>query len=331
MPDRRGEKFPNNRNHQISPQVDFPGANTHQFYPYIMNIFLTGASGRVGSHIIPHLVSRGHTVTGLVRSPQAAKKIEALGATAVIGDIADRELLKKHARESDGVVHCALNHKTNNLDAEHRDERVILDLLADELEGSGKALVLSSGSGTVRPGQDEHSPSDSSVLTRAKTEQAVLAYKDRGIRSIVVRLAMNTHSADEIHMFEALLLRTGKQTGFLPYLEGVHWSACHADDAGLLYVLALETAKPGTVVHAVQEFPELKEIVEVLGRKTNTNVKPITKDQIHELNLGMVGIFLQLHQDFSTTWTRQTFGWEPKGQLLIDELNEASSAYFQAA
>ncbi|CED83508.1 Flavonol reductase/cinnamoyl-CoA reductase [Phaffia rhodozyma] len=257
-----------------------------------MKVFITGASGRLGSRIIPHLISRGHTVAGLVRSTEKAKKIEALGATALIGTTADQGLLRKGANENDAVIHCAMDHKDADLGSQMKGEREALDFFADVLEGSGKVLISANGTVAVQPGSDEHSQS-APIGPRAETEKAVLA-----------------------------------NAGFIPYVEGLNWSACNADDAALLFVLALETAEPGTIVHAVQEFPQLKAIAQVLGEKTKMDTKAITKEQAKDF--GFFGILLQAHQDFSTSWTKKTFGWQPKGQLLLDEMKHADASFFKA-
>ncbi|CED85339.1 Flavonol reductase/cinnamoyl-CoA reductase [Phaffia rhodozyma] len=296
-----------------------------------MKVFITGASGRMGTHIIPHLITRGHTVTGLVRSPESAKKIEALGATAVMGTLSDKDLLVKEAKNSDGVIHCAMNHKTNDMMASYQEEKEILDLFADSLEGTNKPIIMSSATGFLDLGSDETSVASNELTPRAATETSFLGYKTRGIRPIAVRLAINTHSPDEIHLFEAMLIGTGRKTGSIPYIRDIRWSTCNAEDAGLLYVLALEKAEPGTAVHALQDTVEVKVIAEALAKRLGLKTKEVTKDQVNEMNLGWLGSLLQMDQDVSTIWTRKTFGWEPKGQRLLDELDSSDDAYFGIA
>ena len=280
-----------------------------------------------GKHIIPHLLARGHSVTGLVRSSASATLIKSLGPSvvAVIGDVSDHELLITHAKANDAVIHCAFDHRSD-IEAQAQVEQKVLQLFGDALEGSNKVLIMSTGTAFLKPGSDESSTATESKMTRSKIEGIVLGFKDRGIRAISMRLAMNTHSPDLMHPFLGLLIGAADKFGFIPYLPKRHWSACNADDAGLLYVLAMESAEPGKALHGVQEILPLKVIAEALGKKVGKPVGEVPQDQLG--SLGFFGFLLTVNQDFSTKWTRETFGWEPKGQKLLDEIAAAPADYF---
>lgn len=293
-----------------------------------MKVFITGSSGRIGTHTIPHLVARGHTVTGLVRSQASAEKIQAFGpsVTPLIGTLTDRDLLTSNAKSHDAVIHCPMDHGSGDQAAAAQQERDTVLLFGDALEGTNKVFIMSSGTGFLTPGSDEKAMSRPEAGTRSGTENATLGFKDRGIRSIAVRLAVNTHNAEHMHPFLGLLIGAADKLGYIPYIGDNRWSACPADDAGLLYALALEKAEPGTAVHAVQEFIKVKDLAEALGRKTGKKAGEVDKSRMGEL--GWLSFLLQLDQDVKTEWTRETFGWEPKGQRLLDEIEKADEEYF---
>ncbi|ORY24893.1 hypothetical protein BCR39DRAFT_545747 [Naematelia encephala] len=299
-----------------------------------MKVFLTGASGRLGTHIIPHLVARGHTVTGLVRSQASANVIKALGSstaiTPLVGSLEDTDLLISNAKSHDAVIHCAMDHKSGG-DIGAKQEQATIKLFGDALEGSGKALLMSSGTGLVPKGSDETARSTPGQMLRPDTEVITLGLKDKNIRSIVVRLAMNTHDIANIHIFEGMLLGAAAEDklGYIPYIGDNVWSACHADDAGLLYVLAMEKAEPGTVVHAVAEFVKVKDIAEALAKRTGFKTGEASKDKDKFASLGWLGMLLQWDNEVKTQWTKETFGWEPKGQGLLEEFTDAPDSYFK--
>lgn len=294
-----------------------------------MKVFITGSSGRVGTHIIPHLVARGHTVTALVRSSKSSEIVGAFGpsVTPLIGDITDRDLLFSNAKSHDAVIHCAMDH-SNMATAPQLDRDTVL-LFGDALENTNKVFIMSSGTGFFgsAPAEEHELPPAESNL-RAGTDVATVNFKDRGIRSIAFRLAMNTHNIELMHPFFGMLIGAADKLGYIPYIGDNHWSACHSSDAGLLYVLAMESAKPGTAVHAVQEFVKVKDIAEALGKRTGLRTGEVEKEKLGEL--GWLGLLLQWDQKVSTKWTKETFDWEPKGQSLLEELRTAPDEYFKA-
>ena len=291
-----------------------------------MKVFITGAGGRMGTHIIPHAIARGHTVTGLVRSDASAKTISALGATPLRGSLSDTDLLVKAAKEHDAVIHCAMDHTAADMEAASQQEYDTMKLFGETLEGSNKALIMSSGTGFLGPGSDEKSPAIAQVGTRAQTETMTLGFK--GVRGIALRLAMNTHDMHKMHGFLGMLIQASDKLGFLPYSGETRWSACPSDDAGLLYVLAMESAPAGTAVHALQEVNKVKDVCKALSKRTGKKVGEATPDQVKDL--GWLSRLLFMDQDVSSTWTRETFKWNPKGQTLLDEIATAPKEYFES-
>lgn len=293
-----------------------------------MKVFVTGSSGRLGTHIIPHLLAGGHTITGLVRSEKSAETIKALGSgvTPLIGTLSDTSLLVDAAKSHDAVIHCAMDHGSGDMKAAQQQEFDTIKLFGDALANTDKTFIMSSAAGFVPAGGDETS-TPISMNPRGKNETATIELKDRGVRSIAVRLAMNTHDAKKMHPFLGMLLNAEKTLGYIPYLGETRWSACHSDDAGLLYVLALEKAQAGTAVHAVEEFVKVRDIAEALARRTGLKAAEVDRSRLGEI--GWLSILLQMNQDLKTEWTRETFGWEPKGQRLLDEIEAAPEAYFK--
>lgn len=293
-----------------------------------MKVFVTGASGHVGSQVVIQLIARGHTVSGLARSQSSADKIAALGATPVLGDLTDRDLLTANAKSHDAVVHTALDH-AGDFEAASVLERETLDLFADALEGTHKPLLMSSGMAFLPPGSDETTPS-APGQRRADTQIAVQAYTSRGINPITVRLAMNTHSPDSMHLFFKLMLDAEKKLGYIPYYANSVWSGCAASDAGLLYVLAMEKGE-AAVVHAAAEFVPVKEIAEALAEKRGKKAREAKPEDLKGRVVGWLPMLLGIKQDVSCKWTEETYDWHPKGQSVIEEIRAGDKAYFGGA
>ncbi|KAK8843923.1 hypothetical protein IAR55_006715 [Kwoniella newhampshirensis] len=294
-----------------------------------MKVFVTGSAGRIGSHIIPHLLARGHTVTGLVRSEASASFIKTFGpgVTPLFGDMSNKELMISTAKSHDAILHCAMEHNKPMPEASAQ-ERQVVQMFGDALQGSNKPFLMSSGTAFLKPGEDEFAKVDAEKMYRAGTDVIVREeFTKKGVRGISVRLAMNTHDMDKMHPFLGLLLKASDTLGYVPYYGENAWSACPSEDAGLLYVLAMESAEPGAAVHALQETVKVKDIAEALAKRTGKKAGEVEKEKLGEL--GFVGNLLQWDATgMSSEWTRKTFGWEPKGQRLLEEFAEAPEEYF---
>jgi nucleoside-diphosphate-sugar epimerase len=300
-----------------------------------MRVFVTGASGHLGSAIVPELIAAGHDVTGLARSDAAAAAVTALGATARRGDLADLDRIAKTAADCDGVIHLAFNHeqaRSGDFAAATATDREVLAAIGDALAGTGKPLVAASGTLTVanlgRPGteQDEGTPGG-----RNDNERAVIALAGRGVRSSAVRIPPITHSTLDRHGFARTLIAIARRTGVAGYpADGANrWPAGHTLDVGHLFRLAFEQAPAGTRWHAAgDEGIPLREIARSIGDHLGIPAASIPAGQM-SAHFGFLAMALALDNPVSTAVTRRTLGWEPAHRDLLADFDEGD--YFTTA
>ncbi|WWD20931.1 hypothetical protein CI109_105409 [Kwoniella shandongensis] len=299
----------------------------------MVNVFLTGANGRIGSHVTRQLVSRGHTVTGLVRTNEGASFVKSFvnnhaNLTPLIGDLSDHDLLVSNAKSHDAFIHCAMEHKANPLDAATH-EREIVNLIGDALAGSNKSFIISGVTAPIGAPGDESTEPTTGKMLRALTDIDVRALKNKGVRSATIRLATITHDSGSIHPFLGTLISAADKLGYIPYVGDNYWGTGHSDDAALLFALVLEKGEAGIAAHEVAEKVKVKDIAEALAKKTGRKAGDIPLEKLGEL--GFVGGILANNQThLSAEWTKKTFGWEPKGQGLLEEIDAAPKEYFGA-
>jgi nucleoside-diphosphate-sugar epimerase len=286
-----------------------------------MKVFVTGASGHVGSALVPELLNAGHTVVGLARSDASAAKLEARGAAVQRGDLDDLDGLRKGAAEADAVIHLAFKHEEmfagDYAGASSADLLVVRTFL-DELAGTGKALVGTGGtlsySGLGRTvTEDERVPDDHS---RGTARNLVIDAKE--VRGSVVVLPPTVHSALDTAGFIPLLVKTARATGISGYPgDGANrWSAAHTLDAARLYRLAVENAPAGSVLHAVaEEAVTLREIAEVIGRKLSLPVQSVPAE-----HFGPLANMVARDAPTSGARTKALLGWEPTEPGLLEDL-----------
>lgn len=299
-----------------------------------MKVFVTGASGHIGSAVVPELLESGHQVVGLARSDASAAALEAAGAEVRRGDLDDLEVLAEAASQADGVIHLAFKHDlvyngamSNAVDA----DAAALRALADALEGTGKPLVGTSGTlllGRIglngRPGTEDDIVPTAEGSARTNNENYVISLADRGIRSSVVRLPPLVHSTLDKHGFGPALIAIARARGFAGYPgDGTnHWSAGHTLDAARLYRLALEKAPAGARLHADgEEGVQFKEIATTIGEMLGVPVKSVPLDQL-ESYFGFLSAFIALDARVSNAKTQALLGWTPVGPTLIEDLKE---------
>lgn len=299
-----------------------------------MKVFVTGASGHIGSAVVPELLESGHQVVGLARSDASAAALEAAGAEVRRGDLDDLEVLAEAASQADGVIHLAFKHDlvyngamSNAVDA----DAAALRALADALEGTGKPLVGTSGTlllGRIRlngrPGTEDDIVPTAEGSARTNNENYVISLADRGIRSSVVRLPPLVHSTLDKHGFGPALIAIARASGFAGYPgDGTnHWSAGHTLDAARLYRLALEKAPAGARLHADgEEGVRFKEIATTIGEMLGVPVKSVPLDQL-ESYFGFLSAFIALDARVSNAKTQALLGWTPVGPTLIEDLKE---------
>ncbi|NKQ56942.1 SDR family oxidoreductase [Amycolatopsis sp. K13G38] len=290
-----------------------------------MKVFVTGASGGIGSLLVPELISAGHEVLGLARSDASAKKVTDAGASVLRGDLTDPETLRAGAAEADAVIHVAFNHSPD-IAQSVADEATAVETFGAALEGTGKALLIASGTPIV-PGRlatEDDSPvaddpmAKSPLGRRGLTAQYTLALAGKDVRSVVVRLPRSVHSRGHRYGFASGLIATARRTGVSAYIgDGTQrWPAVHHLDAVRLFRLALEQAGPGTVVHAVaDEGDPMRDLAEVIGRELG-----LPTDSVPAEHFGPVGAVYALDQPASAELTRKKFGWLPTHPSLLEDL-----------
>jgi len=287
-----------------------------------MRVFVTGASGWIGSAVVPELLGAGHTVVGLARSDASAATIEAAGAEVLRGTLDDLDVLRKGAETADGVVHLAFIHDFSDYQRSVETDLRAVQTLGAALEGSGRPFVNTSGLAGMsfgRPSTERDPVGD--VSPRAASERTALGFAEQGVRSSVVRLAPTVHGEGDSG-FIATLAGIARDKGVSGYIgDGANrWPAVHRLDAARLFRLALEQAPADSVLHgAGEEGIPVREIAEVLGRKLDLPVVAVAPEQADE-HFGWLGRFLAADIPASSTLTQELLGWRPTGPGLLDDL-----------
>jgi nucleoside-diphosphate-sugar epimerase len=295
-----------------------------------MRVFVTGASGWIGSATVAELLASGHRVVGLARSDAAAAAIAALGAEVHRGSLDDLDSVRAGAAASDGVVHLGYNHDFARMDQAAATDRRALEAIGMVLEGTGRPLVAASGTLGLAPGRvaTEHDAADPSLHPRIAASQAVLALADRGVRSSLVRFAPTVHGPGD-HGFIARLVAIAREKGVSGYIgDGSNrWPAVHRLDAGRLVCLAVVDAPAGSVLHAIgEQGVPTREIAEAIGGGLDLPAVSVPAEQATE-HFGWIGRFFGTDSRAASDVTRTLMGWEPTHQGLIADLNEGH--YFQ--
>ena len=295
-----------------------------------MRIFLTGATGFVGSAVVTELMNAGHQVLGLARSDKGAESLAAAGAEVLRGSLEDLDSLRSGAANSDGVIHTAFIHDFSNYaPAAETDQRAI-ETLGAALAGTGRPLVVTSGTllvqrkGSLATEKDEPVPN-----FPRKSETAGLALASQGVRVSIVRLPPSVHG-DGDHGFVPRLFAVAREKGVSAYVgDGLnHWPAVHRLDAARLYRLAIEKGPACSRYHGVADQGVLfRDIARVIGRHLNVPLVSKSKEEAAE-HFGWISHFASIDCPASSTQTREQLGWRPTHPSLIADIDRA--AYFEA-
>uniref|UniRef100_A0AAU3GTS1 SDR family oxidoreductase n=1 Tax=Streptomyces sp. NBC_01401 TaxID=2903854 RepID=A0AAU3GTS1_9ACTN len=296
-----------------------------------MRIFVTGASGWIGSAVVPELIDAGHQVVGLARSDSSAAALTEAGADVVRGTVDDLDVLRDAAAASDGVIHLAFKHDlafTGDFQGAAEADRRAVDTFGDALAGTGRPFVLASGVAGLAPGRvaterDVPTIDGSPASMRGATAQAVIAMASRGIRSSVVRLSPTCHGEGD-NGFMAALVATARTQGTSGYVgDGANrWPAVHRLDAARLFRLAAEKAPAGSVLHGVaEEGVALRDIAEVIGRRLGIPVASVPPADAAE-HFSWLSAFVGLDAPASHTLTGELLDWRPTGPGLLEDLEK---------
>lgn len=284
-----------------------------------MHIFITGATGWVGSAIVSDLLVAGHQVTGLARSAAKAAPLAAAGAKIVTGSLDDFDTLRSVAAGADAVIHTAFNHDFSKFLENCEQDRRVIEALGSALEGSDKPLLVTSGlSGMVRGATESDIPNPAAPR---KSEAAARALAERGVRAATVRLAPSVHGIGD-HGFVPILVRLAREKGVSAYpgLGQNCWAGVYRDDAARVYRLALENGVTEPVYHAVaDEAVPFKAIAEVIGRQLGLPVEARERE-----HFGWFANMAAGDMAVSSARTQKLLGWVPKGPPLLTDLDQAS-------
>lgn len=291
-----------------------------------MRVFVTGAAGFIGRSVVQELLENGHQVVGLARSDANVETLTKLGAEIHRGDLENHESLKAGARAADGVIHLAFIHDFQNFANGIRVDREAIEAIGEALAGTGKPLVIASGTLGISPGQvatEDTFPSLSHPM-HARYLAAQVVYdlsKDKQVRGSVIRLSPIVHGKEDWG-FCATFIGGARKSGVAAYVGdgSARWPSVHKEDAAVLFRLALESGPPGSTYHAVaEEGIPLKDIFTKIGEQLKLPVEGKTPEEASQ-SLGMLANFATLDTPTSSKKTQEELGWKPSQNTLLEDM-----------
>jgi nucleoside-diphosphate-sugar epimerase len=289
-----------------------------------MRIFVTGATGFIGSALVPELIQAGHHVLGLTRSEAGAGALQAAGAEVQHGNLEDLDSLRQGAAKSDGVIHLAFNHDFSQFQKNCENDRKAITAIGEVLLGSERPFLVSSGTAMVN-GVDGKPATEDRVAEswnpRSASEAATKELTARGVNTSVVRLPQVHDTRKQGLVTYAVAVAREKNKSAYIGDGSNRWPAAHISDVARLYRLVLEKAEPGAIYHAVdEEGVPMKAIAEALGRGLKVPVVSLAPEEV-EAHFGWLGLFAAHDLPASSALTRQKLGWVPTGPALIADLD----------
>jgi nucleoside-diphosphate-sugar epimerase len=290
-----------------------------------MKVFVTGATGFIGSAIVEKLINAGHQVLGLARSDAAAESLAGTGAEVHRGSLDDLDSLRRGAAGADGVIHTAFIHDFTNYARAAEADRRAIETLGGALAGSDRPFIVTSGTLLVQRQGTLATENDPPVTTfPRKSEETALALASRGVRTSVVRLPPSVHGEGD-HGFVPRLIAIAREKGVSAYPgDGLnHWPAVHRLDAAHLYRLALEKGSAGARYHGVaDEGIPVRDIAGIIGRRLNLPVVSKSQDEAAD-HFGWIAHFFGIDCPASSAQTQERLGWRPVHSALIPDLDQA--------
>jgi len=298
-----------------------------------MRVFVTGATGFIGSAIVQELIHSGHQVLGLTRSDAGAQALIAAGAQVHRGDLDNLDSLRSGAAESDAVIHTAFNHDFSKFAANCEADRQVIEALGDAMAGSDSLLIVTSGTAMAgsepgKPATEDRPTVSSKVIPRAASEEAAASVAARGRRVAIVRLPQVHDTVKQGLITYAIQI--AREKGVSAFVgDGLNrWPAAHRLDVAQLYRLALEKADPGDKFHAVaEEGVPVREIAEAIGRGLKVPVVSLSPEESAK-HFGWLAEFVRRDLPASSAHTRKKLGWNPTGPALMSDLEKMR--YFPA-
>jgi nucleoside-diphosphate-sugar epimerase len=291
-----------------------------------MRVFVTGASGWIGSAVVDDLLAAGHDVTGLARSDASAAALAAKGAHVRRGELDDLDGIRAGAADAEAVIHLANKHDFANPAVSNAAERAAVQTIGDALAGTGRPLLLASGIAVLTNGRPateaDASPFHGPDSPRGGSENLALEFADRGVHPVSLRFSPTVHGTGD-HGFIAHLSAIAREKGVSGYPgDGSNrWAAVHRSDAARLVTLGLEKAPAGSRLHAVAEVGvPTREIAEAIGRAFDLPVASVAAEDVQD-HYGWIGGFFAMDLSATSTQTRELLGWTPTGPTLIEDLD----------
>jgi len=291
-----------------------------------MRVFVTGASGWIGSAVVDDLLAAGHDVTGLARSDASAAALAAKGAHVRRGELDDLDGIRAGASDAEAVIHLANKHDFANPAVSNAAERAAVQTIGDALAGTGRPLLLASGIAVLAKGRPateaDASPFHGPDSPRGGSENLALEFADRGVHPVSLRFSPTVHGTGD-HGFIAHLSAIAREKGVSGYPgDGSNrWAAVHRSDAARLVTLGLEKAPAGSRLHAVAEVGvPTREIAEAIGRAFDLPVASVAAEDVQD-HYGWIGAFFAMDLSATSTQTRELLGWTPTGPTLVEDLD----------